>query len=237
MPASMPASIPQAVQQVAEAMPLLETSLEAGAALDLIEAVRGDWLDAVVVSLPAPTDGLRITPLRDQHAVLAVPIRHDQAVRSEIRLGQLAPERILTLPREANRPLYDAVVASCRAAGLAPELIEMPDAQIEHALLAVTSGAGLALLPECLAERYRTPGVRFIPLGDESATFATAVLSRRSTEHIPTVAFLRTITTLADMRAAGESEYPLGDADHRRIALQRDGETGALISERTGGRA
>jgi DNA-binding transcriptional LysR family regulator len=67
----------------------------------------------------------------------------------------------------------------------------MPDAQIERVLLAIASGTGMALLPESVAERYAAPGVRFLPLGGAAPTFATGVVTRRDTEHMPTVAFLR----------------------------------------------
>jgi DNA-binding transcriptional LysR family regulator len=206
MPASLPGSVPRAVQRLATAMPLLETSLEPGSADELIEALRAEWLDAAVVSLPAHTTGLRMTPLGEQRAVAALPVSHEHAMRREIRLEQLAPDRIVVLPREANRPLYDGILAGCRAAGLSPTIVELPDAHLERALLAVASGAGLALLPESIIERYGTPGVRFVPFRGDTATFATAVLTRRDTEHMPTVAFLRALSSL---RAA---DY--GSSDH-----------------------
>jgi DNA-binding transcriptional LysR family regulator len=84
-------------------------------------------------------------------------MRHRQAVGEPRRLGQIAPERVVVLPCEPNRGFYDAVVASCREAGLAPTFVEMPDAHLERALLAVAAGAGLALLPESVADRYVAP--------------------------------------------------------------------------------
>lgn len=212
MPASLPASVPRAVQRLAAATPLLEATLEPGSAHELIEAIRAEWLDAAVVSLPASTAGLRVTPLGDQRAVAALPVSHHHAMNPEIQLEQLAPDRIVVLPREANRPLYDGILAACRAASLSPSLVEMPDAPVEQTLLAVASGAGLALLPESVAERYVTPGVRFVPLGDDCATFATAVLTRRDTAHIPTVAFLP--GSIADHQIAPSRR-------HRRRAPER----------------
>jgi DNA-binding transcriptional LysR family regulator len=107
----------------------------------------------------------------------------------------MAPERIMLLPREANRPFYDAVVAACRAAGLSPTFVEMPDGHVEQALLAVASGAGMALVPESVSERYAAPGVRFVPLDEDQPAFATAVVTLRDGTHLPTVAFLRAIAS------------------------------------------
>jgi DNA-binding transcriptional LysR family regulator len=200
MPASLPESVPRAVQRLAAAMPLLETSFEQGPVDELIEATRAAWLDAAVVALPATTAGLRLTHLGERRAIAALPVSHEHAMRAEVRLDQLAPERIVVLPRDANRPLYDGILAGCRAAGISPSLVEMPDADLERALLAVASGAGVGLFPESVAERYGTPGVRFVPLRDETASFAAAVLTRRDSDHMPTVAFLRAVTALARPR-------------------------------------
>ena len=193
MPASLPVSVPRALQRLTTGVVHVQTSLQPGNPGELIDAVRADRLDAAIISLPAPTAGLRSTPLGDEHAVAALPISHRHAVSSEIRLDQMLPERIVVLAREANRAFYDAVVAACRDAGLAPTLTEMPDGHLESALLAVASGAGMAVVPASAAERHLAPGVRFVPLADPQPAVATAVVTRRDTTHLPTAAFLRTL--------------------------------------------
>jgi DNA-binding transcriptional LysR family regulator len=200
VPSSLPASIPRALRRVASTMPHLETKMEPGVGLELVDAVRAGELDAAVVSLPAPTNGLRVTTLGDQRAVAVFPVGHPQAVSPQVRLEQIAPERVVVLPRDADRPFYDAVIATCRDAGISPTLVEMPDGQIERVLLAVASGAGLALLPECVSERYAATGVRFVPLSDGGPIFATAIVSRRDTEHLPTVAVLRAVSQAHGLR-------------------------------------
>ena len=108
-----------------------------------------------------------------------------------VSLEQIAPQRIVVPPRDADRPFYDAVLAACSAARISPTLVEMPDGEVDRMLLAVASGAGMALLPECVSERYADAGVRFVPLDGDSPVLATAIVSARHTEHLPTVAFLR----------------------------------------------
>ena len=194
MPASLPVSVPRTLQRLAAGMANLETSLQPGHGIELIEAVRAERLDAAIVSLPAPTAGLRSTPLDDERAVAALPVTHRHAVASAIRLDQMLPERIVVLPREANRAFYDAIIAACRDAGVSPTLTEMPDGHLEPALLAVASGAGMALVPASAAERYLTPGVRFVALADPQPAVPTAVVTRRDTTHLPTAAFLRAVS-------------------------------------------
>jgi DNA-binding transcriptional LysR family regulator len=75
----------------------------------------------------------------------------------------------------------------------------MPHGQVDRLLLAVASGAGMALLPECVGERYADAGVRFVPL-NQSPVLTTAIVSPRHTEHLPTVAFLRAASRTPDQR-------------------------------------
>ena len=207
-PAALPAIVPRALQRLASGMPRLQASMHDGAPLELIDAVRTERLDAAIVSLPAPSAGLRVTPLGEERAVAAVPMRHRHAVGEPRRLAQIAPERVVVLPRESNRGFYDAVVASCREAGLAPTFVEMPDAHLERALLAVAAGAGMALLPESVADRYVAPGVRFVSLEGDQPAVAVAALTRRDSSHLPTVAFLRELSRTSESRASrrGQTE-------------------------------
>jgi DNA-binding transcriptional LysR family regulator len=171
----------------------LEATLEPAFALELIAAVRDERLDAAIVTLPAPTAGLRTTQLGREGAVAALPAGHRHAMRPAIRLDHLAPERIVVLPREASRPFYDAVLAACQSAALSPSLIETRTTCVEPALLAVASGAGIGLFPESVAHRYSTPGVRFVPIDGEQPAASTAIVTRRDSTHLATVAFLRAI--------------------------------------------
>jgi DNA-binding transcriptional LysR family regulator len=198
-PASLPISVPRALQHLAASMSGLETVLEAGFGLELIAAVRDERLDAAIVSLPAPTAGLRTTPLGCERAVAALPVGHRQAVRPAIRLEQVAPERIVLLPREASRPFYDAVIAACRHAGLSPSLADMSGLCVEPTLLAVASGAGIGVLPESVADRYSAPGVRFVAIDGDRPAVPMAIVTRREPAHLPTAAFLRTVSR-ADTR-------------------------------------
>ena len=192
-PASLPTSVPRALQRVAASIKNLEASLEPGFGLELIAAVRDERLEAAVVSLPAPTAGLRTTDLGRERAVAALPVRHRHAMRPALRLDQMAPERIVVLPREASRPFYDAVLAACQSVPLSPSIVETRGTCVEPALLAVASGAGIGLLPESVADRYSTPGVRFVPLDGEQPAVSTAIVTRRDTAHLPTAAFVRAV--------------------------------------------
>jgi DNA-binding transcriptional LysR family regulator len=197
--AALPAAVPRALQAIRMSPTRPETILESGCALDLLDAVRDERLDVAVVPLPVPVSGLRVMVLGDQHAVAALPTGHPHSTLATLSLERVAPERLLVLSRDANRPFYDGIISACRAAGVVPSLLELPDDDVERGLLAVASGAGMALLPESVAERYATPGVRFVPVADPHTAFASGVVTRRERDHAPTALFLRALARTVEL--------------------------------------
>lgn len=202
LPASLPASVPRALRHLAVSAPSVDVDLTTGPALGLIEDARARRLDAVVTSLPAPTQGLRVTSLGAQGAVMVLPATHPRAVDSAIVLGQLAPERLVTLPRDADPAFHNAVVAMCHAAGLSPTFVETPEPRVEHVLLAVAAGAGPALLPEAVTDRFAAPGIRFVALKTDEPVLQSAVLTHPDTDSLATLAFIRAIARTTSSPAA-----------------------------------
>ena len=197
LPDSLPARVPRALRNLAVSAPRVHVDLETGPAFRLIAEVRARRLDAVVTSLPAPTNGLRMTPLGEQRAVVVLPVTHAHAVEPAVALERLAPERLVVLPREVNPAFHDAAIAMCHHAGLSPTLVEVPEPSVEHVLLAVAAGAGLALLPESVTERFASPVIRFVAVQGSEAAFRSAVLTHPDTESLATVAFLRALQRTA----------------------------------------
>jgi DNA-binding transcriptional LysR family regulator len=190
----LPGSVARAMRVCGAAAPRVEIVLETGPALRLIGELRADRLDAVVVGMPAPASGLRALPVASERLMVALPITHPRAVESEICLDRLAPERVVVLPAATNPALHNAVVSVCHDAGLSPTFAEVAEPRVEHILLAVASGGGIALLPESAAERQAAPGVRFIPLEAGAPAFESAVLTRPHTDNLATAGFLRALT-------------------------------------------
>jgi DNA-binding transcriptional LysR family regulator len=206
---SLPASVPRALRYVAASSPAVEIGLETGPALRLIEELRARRLDAVVTALPAPTSGLRTTLIGEQRAVAVLPVAHREALSPTVDFARLAPERVVVLPRDVNPAFHNAVVAMCRAAGLAPTLVETTEPRVEAALLSVATGAGMALVPESAAERYAAPGIRFVALAGAEPAFQTAVLTRPETDNLPTQSFLQAVSRAARVRRLDTPRPPI----------------------------
>jgi DNA-binding transcriptional LysR family regulator len=203
LPDLLPTGVTRALRMLGAGGTRLQIRLETGPASRLIAQLRARQLDAVIVGLPIPANGLRVTRTGGERAVAALPAGHPHASSSSVALHRLAPERVIVLPRESNPAFHSAVVAICREAGLSPELVELGEARTEHALLAVASGAGMALVPESAAERHVVPGVRFVPLEQDEPAFESAVLTLpASGEDLATARFLRAVVHATRPRTA-----------------------------------
>jgi DNA-binding transcriptional LysR family regulator len=192
---SLPAAVPRALRRLAHAVPRPDIELDADDGYRLVEDLRRGLFDAVVTSLPAPVKGLRVTPLGHQHAMAAVPAGHPQAISTTIVLEWSARERLIVLPRAANPAFHGAVLAMCTAAGLSPTFVQADS--VAHALLKVSAGAGIALLPESAAGHGAGYGVRFLPIRGAEPAFACAVITDPKTETPITRAFLRAVAQAA----------------------------------------
>jgi DNA-binding transcriptional LysR family regulator len=191
---SLPTAVPRALQELGRTMPNVQVALETGAAFKLIEEVRAGRLDAAVVSLPAPTTGLHRTMLGSQAAVVAMPVMHPHATDDSIDIAQLAPERIVLLRREINPAFYDGALSICRDAGLSPAIVHTLEPRTELALLAVSAGAGLAILPESVASSIVVPGIRFVPLEADRPVCEGAVLTQGASSDLATQAFVSALS-------------------------------------------
>jgi DNA-binding transcriptional LysR family regulator len=197
LPDSLPASVPRALAQLGRDASSVEVLVETGHAIRLIQRVRDGELDAVVTGLPAPTAGLIVTSLGHQSLVAAIASADTRSVAPAVSLARLAPTRLVTMARAVNPAFHDAVVSLCRDASVAPTLFEVSEPRVESVLLAVAAGAGPAVLPAAVTERYAIPGVRFVPLEDGDSAFESAVLTHPDADNLATAAFLRAVGRFA----------------------------------------
>jgi DNA-binding transcriptional LysR family regulator len=194
LPDLLPDCVTRAMRMLGANGTPMRIRLETDPASRLVGRLRARQLDAVVVGLPIPSAGLRITRTGSERAVAALPAGHPHASSPRVSLRHLAPERVIVAPHDSNPAFHSAIVAMCHAAGLSPDLVEVGEARIDHVLLAVASGAGMALVPECATERHAVPGVRFVPIDPGAPAFESAVLTLPDVSDEPAPArFLRAV--------------------------------------------
>lgn len=206
---TLPAIVPRTLRYLVSAAPAVDVRLQTGAQTRLVEDVREGRLDAAVVGTPGPTAGLRLTPLGHDPLVAVMPSGDSRVHERGLSLAQLAPERVVVPPHDANPALHQAIAALSHRAGIAPRLVEAGEPRVELVLLMVAAGAGLAVLPASACERHAVPGVRAIPLADGVPGYASAVVSRPDGDRLALRTFLRALSHVAGRAAAAPARPAL----------------------------
>ncbi len=93
--------------------------------------------------------------LRDERLCAAIPRHHPLAARKTLPWGGLAAQPLIVLARREGAGLHDEILAACRQAGFTPKIGHTPSL-ISTVLRLVESGAGIGIIPECLAETDRS---------------------------------------------------------------------------------
>jgi DNA-binding transcriptional LysR family regulator len=205
----MPEALARTIVRFSSSHPGVEVRPETVTVRRAIEDVLNGRLDIAAVGLPAPVGDLTITHLGREGTVVAVPERHPLSGRTSIPLDRLTDTPLILLPRSSNPAFHDGVIAGFRGAELAASFHEAAEPQVEHVLLLVAAGGGLAVLPASAAERYSTPGVRFCPLDPPAPSTDVGLVTRPEASNQATVtAFLRLVhdrTGSRRLRSAGQS--------------------------------
>jgi DNA-binding transcriptional LysR family regulator len=196
----MPWAMPRALRHFSTSHPGIEVALERVEPRRALTAVRDGHLDVAMVCLPAPVAGLHVTPIGVEQVTVAVADTHPMADLSAFPLPALDGGCAVVLPRETNPPFYDGIVAATRTSDMTLQLLETAGAHVELALLAVSGGRSVALLPSSVAERHALRGVRFVPLAEPAPSCAVALVTAAGDRRLHAAAFVMLAATLAQRR-------------------------------------
>jgi DNA-binding transcriptional LysR family regulator len=192
-PDALPACVPRALRRLAASAGDLEVRLQTGPPPRLLDALREQRLDAVVAGLPARVEGLHSTPLGDEGLAVALPAGDPRAEQPALALEDLAGDPLLIAPADADPAFHHGVLSMFRGDGLSPRLVELSEARVDLALLAVASGCGLALLTRSSRERHASPGIRIVDVAAGHALLEYALLTRPHDDRRATRALLRAV--------------------------------------------
>jgi DNA-binding transcriptional LysR family regulator len=196
LPDAVPSVLPRALAAFASRYPGIEITPETVQASRAVDDVRGGRLDVALVGLPVAAGELNVVRVTREGAVAAVPDRHALSGRTSIPVAALEATRLILLPRAANPAFHDAVLAACRTADVAPAVIDTNDSDVEHALLLVASGLGVAVLPSSVADRYAVPGVSFRPLDAPAPAIEIGAVVRAEPTEAAAAGFVRLLGEL-----------------------------------------
>ncbi len=179
IPTIGPYLLPRVVPALHRAYPDLELYLREDYSDRLLDWLGTGKLDALLMALPFPMDGVETDVLFDDGFVLACPPDHPLAKRSSVGMDEFADEPLLLL--EEGHCLRQHSLAACSLEGRAkskgfeatsmPTLIQM-----------VVGGIGITLLPEMAAEAGIAKGLdlSLVPLKKGTGTRQIGLIWRKT---------------------------------------------------------
>ncbi len=142
--------------------PDIELAFQLLGASEQLQMLRDGQIHAGFLRLPATDRTLAVKPIVREPLVVVLPERHPLARRRSVPLSALRGERFVLFARRFAPEYYDALMATCRQAGLEPNVVHDTN-RLHTTLSLVATGRGVFLTGKCV-ERLARPGVVCRPL-------------------------------------------------------------------------
>ncbi|MDB5797757.1 MAG: hydrogen peroxide-inducible s activator [Paucimonas sp.] len=180
-----PYLLPQLVRIIIDRVPQMPLILQENFTAKLVEQLRQGELDAAIMALPFPTQGLSVQPLYEEPFVVAVPRGHHWAGRTVIPAGDLKTETMLLLGN--GHCFRDQVLEVCpemsrfstTGDGIARTFEGSSLETIRHM---VASGIGITVLPKASVPDMEAPDgmLRYIPFKKPAPSREVVLAWRKS---------------------------------------------------------
>lgn len=169
-PSVMLMDLPAVVRKYRERYPSVSFGLRELSTSAIEDAVRSGAVDLGFLRESRPS-GLASELVLREPIVAVLPISHPAAKRRTFRLDSLKREPFVLFPRRLGPEFHDRLLASCTAAGFAPNVVQEAT-QWQTVVSFVEAGMGVSLGPGCV-RKFRWRGVAYQPVSGAS----TAVLA------------------------------------------------------------
>jgi DNA-binding transcriptional LysR family regulator len=163
--------LPDVLLRFRQKYPGVELRLRDMPTPDQLAALAGSQIDIGFVRLPITKSGVEMRPILRERLALAFGTRGPWRPRGG--LDSVADAPFITIARTMSASFHDHVIAVCRAAGFAPNIVQETN-ELFTMLMLVSAGMGVALAPSSAALR-KAPGVRFRELSMPEAAWDIAL--------------------------------------------------------------
>src|SRR5690606_26743241 len=200
-----PYLLPQLVRVMIERTPQMPLILQENFTQRLIELLRQGELDAAIMALPLPEQGLVVQPLYDEPFMVALPHDHPWSDRDRISADELRSETMLLLG--TGHCFRDQVLEVC------PEMSRFSNSgdgiartfegsSLETIRHMVASGIGITVLPQAsIPDNDATDGMlRYIPFSDPAPSRRVVVAWRKSFPRTAAIDALRAAIHACDLK-------------------------------------
>ena len=180
-----PYLLPQLVKNMIERVPQMPLILQENFTVRLVESLRQGELDAAIMALPFPEQGLMVQPLYDEPFVVALPKHHAWADRASIAAQDLKSETMLLLGN--GHCFRDQVLEVCpemsrfstTGDGIARTFEGSSLETIRHM---VASGIGITVLPQASVPNMQAKDgmLRYVPFSNPVPSRRVVIAWRKS---------------------------------------------------------
>ena len=191
-----PYLLPPLVKNMIERVPQMPLVLQENFTVKLIELLRQGELDAAIMALPFPEQGLMVQPLYDEPFVVALPKNHPWASRKSIHAEELKSETMLLLGN--GHCFRDQVLEVCpemsrfstTGDGIARTFEGSSLETIRHM---VASGIGITVLPAASVPNTQAKDgmLRYIPFSEPAPSRRVVIAWRKSFTRRPAIEAVR----------------------------------------------
>lgn len=170
--------LPPALRQFRTQFPAIDVQLHELTTDAQIRELAAERIDVGIALAPVDDQNLTFTPLHAEKLVVAIPTEHRLAQKGgTVRLRDLAEEQFVMVPRILAPGLHDLMLAFCRDCGFVPQVMQYAK-QMQTVISLVSSGFGVALVPESLQNLNRT-GVTYLKITESSPDIQVGIIFRK----------------------------------------------------------
>jgi len=141
-----------------------------------LESLHRGAIDVGFLRTPICDNSIQVHSLLREWLVLALPVDHPAAAKSELHLRDFTTEPLVLFARAQGPALYDQIIDTCRKAGFNPRLTQVAN-EMQSMLGLVAAGLGVSLVPSSIQNLQR-PGVVYRTLADETAEIELSLALR-----------------------------------------------------------
>jgi LysR family hydrogen peroxide-inducible transcriptional activator len=212
-----PYLLPSLVPMMRAAAPRMPLVIEENFTAVLLEQLRDNELDVVIVALPIDLHGLSAWAVYDEEFVVVLPREHRWADDQSLPAKKLAEEHLLLLgPGHCFRDQVIAVCPKCvDAEGDGPR--PLTGSSLETIRYMVASGLGITVLPRGSVENRAVSAqdpLIWVPLANPAPTRRIALVWRKSFPRMAAVRALREAVVSCGMHGVRvlDGEAPVAES-------------------------
>ncbi|MDO8276749.1 MAG: LysR substrate-binding domain-containing protein [Burkholderiaceae bacterium] len=184
--------VPPLLREFSRAYPSVELVLAGNPTAQQVAALKRGDIDLALIVSPFPEgQSLKITPLRTEPMILAVPHGHPlEKSRRRVKLASLKNESFITFGYADGPGFVSTFIDACKKTGFAPRIVQ-ESPQMNTLLAMVAGGIGVAVLPGAM-RMVVMPHVSYVSLSASPAElkYTLAFATRRDIRNPVVDAFI-----------------------------------------------